>query len=153
MDLTELLDPRRLPSRRWLQRVAYGVIPLLPDLVVRKALFRGDRFRELMQQSLQTITGLTSDPTFRELTAKTGRDLRIVATDITRRRAIILPQDIKDYSGWGGSEPEDLPVSLAVRMSMAIPWVFEPVRLPLRDSSTVADIIDGGVQQLPHLAV
>jgi NTE family protein len=50
---------------------------------------------------------------------------------------LVLPQDINinDY----GIAPEDLEVALAVRMSMSIPFFFEPVKL--KDSY----IVDGGL--------
>jgi predicted acylesterase/phospholipase RssA len=57
--------------------------------------------------------------------------LRIIATDITRRKALELPKDLADYSriesgplSWKSGEP--FSVALAVRMSMAIPAIFEP---------------------------
>jgi NTE family protein len=145
LDLTEFLDPPWLPNRRLLRRAAYGAMPLIPSLILRKAIVRGERFRELMTDHLRTVSGLDHDPTFRELEETTDRELTIVATDITRRQALILPRDIVHYDGWGGLDPKDMCVSLAVRMSMAIPFAFEPVRLKLREGEATADIIDGAV--------
>jgi len=150
MDLTELMDPRWLPNRRWLRRAMYGLVPLVPSLIVWKAAARGRRFQEIMSLNLKQVTGLDLDPTFGDLkklrhVLPEDTDLSIVATDITRRQAIVLPRDVTCYSGWGGSEPDDMPVALAVRMSMAIPFVFEPVRVPLNGSSATADIVDGGI--------
>jgi NTE family protein len=61
--------------------------------------------------------------------------VRLIAADISRGRMLVLPQDIRDY----GKAPEDLEVALAVRMSMSIPFFFEPVTL--KDSH----IVDGGL--------
>ena len=61
--------------------------------------------------------------------------LRIIATDITKKKMLVLPQDIKDY----GQDPATLEVARAVRMSMSYPFFFEAV--PLNGSL----IVDGGV--------
>src|SRR3990170_4035202 len=37
LDLTRFLDPRWLPNQRWLRRAFYGLLPLVPGLVVWKA--------------------------------------------------------------------------------------------------------------------
>ena len=149
-DLTEVLDARWLPNRRWLRRAMYGLVPLAPNLIFWNAATKGDRFQALMSDYLKQASGLDHDPTFGDLKAlrrDTGHaaELMIVATDVTRRQAIILPRDIGRYEGWGGGNPDDMSVALAVRMSMAIPFVFEPVRLPLAASGGVADIVDGGL--------
>ncbi len=49
--------------------------------------------------------------------------LHVIAADITRGKMLILPEDIVDY----GLNPDELDVSLAVRMSISIPLLFEPV--------------------------
>ena len=148
LDLTELLDPRWLPNRRWLRRAFYGVLPLLPGLVVWKAAVRGDRFREIVLEELRGLTGI-DDPTFGDLWLRRAPpgspldefDCAFIATDITRRRALVLPRDSRDF----GIDHAALSVADTVRMSMAIPFVFEPVRLPLVEHGVTADIVDGGV--------
>src|SRR5659263_86395 len=54
---------------------------------------------------------------------------------------LILPEDIADY----GINPDDLQVSLAVRMSISIPYFFQPVNLDNKDSNKKSLIVDGGV--------
>ncbi|WP_336786874.1 patatin-like phospholipase family protein [Paenibacillus sp. MMO-177] len=49
--------------------------------------------------------------------------LRIVASDITNGRLLVLPEDIKIY----GLDPKKLSVARAVRMSASIPYFFDPV--------------------------
>jgi NTE family protein len=53
---------------------------------------------------------------------------------------LVLPQDIKDF----GIDPDDLDIAHAVRMSMSIPFFFEPVTMRLPGNDT-AYIVDGGV--------
>lgn len=68
--------------------------------------------------------------------------LHLVASDITRGRMLILPDDINPMLY--GVEPDDLDVALAVRMSMSFPFVFRPVRLR-GDNGVDSYIVDGGV--------
>lgn len=67
--------------------------------------------------------------------------VQIIASDLTERRLLVLPRDARLL----GVEPDALEVSHAVRMSMSIPIVFEPVRH--RDPATRKEhlIVDGGL--------
>lgn len=60
---------------------------------------------------------------------------KVVATDISRGEMIILPDAVSKYN----INPLHLTIAKAVRMSMSIPFFFEPMRLS--DSY----IVDGGV--------
>jgi NTE family protein len=63
-----------------------------------------------------------------------------IAADITDRRLLVLPGDLKDF----GYDPEKFSIARAVRMSMSIPFFFEPVKF--RDSSGRPHyIVDGGL--------
>jgi NTE family protein len=55
--------------------------------------------------------------------------VRVVASDVTRGRMLVLPEDIIHY----GTRPDDLEVAMAVRMSMSIPGFFRPVILHADD--------------------
>jgi NTE family protein len=143
-DLTQFIDPPWLPNQRWLRRPLYGLVPLASGVLLRKAAVRGRRFEEVVADRLARVTG-EGDVTFADLKRRTGIDLEVVATDITRRRALVLPGDIKDFEGWMDRDPLELPVARAVRMSMALPFIFEPVRLKLASDGTPMDIVDGGV--------
>jgi NTE family protein len=86
--------------------------------------------------------------TFRDLVIEEHKDspkyrykLQVIASDVSRGRLLVLPQDIRDY----GIEPDDLDIARAVRMSMSIPLFFEPVMLELRDTGETCYIVDGGV--------
>ncbi len=63
-----------------------------------------------------------------------------IATDITDRRLLVLPGDLKEF----GYDPDRFSISRAVRMTMSIPFFFEPVKLP-DASGRVHLIVDGGV--------
>jgi NTE family protein len=118
-------------------RIPY--VGALVDEIFNKGLYKGDVFLNLMRDLLAK-KGIH---TFRDLIQPefAGDDryrfkVRVVASDISRGRMLVLPQDINinDY----GIAPEDLEVALAVRMSMSIPF-FEPIKL--KDSY----IVDGGL--------
>lgn len=67
--------------------------------------------------------------------------LHIIAADITRGKMLILPEDIADY----GINPDELDVSLAVRMSISIPFFFQPITLENNISKEKSSIVDGGI--------
>jgi len=67
--------------------------------------------------------------------------LRVIASDISRGRLLVLPQGIADF----GIRPEDLNVAAAIRMSMSLPFFYEPVRLRNMKTNQVSYIVDGGL--------
>ena len=66
--------------------------------------------------------------------------LQVIAADITDRRLLVLPGDLKSF----GYDPDQFSISRAVRMSMSIPFFFEPVKLRDRNGRDHY-IVDGGV--------
>ncbi|HLM76807.1 MAG TPA: patatin-like phospholipase family protein [Rubrobacteraceae bacterium] len=67
---------------------------------------------------------------------------QVIASDLTERRLLVLPRDAKKL---GVSNPDDLPVAQAVRMSMSIPVFFEPVKLANPQTGREHLIVDGGM--------
>jgi NTE family protein len=67
--------------------------------------------------------------------------LHIIATDISNGKMLILPEDIAEY----GINPDELEVSLAIRMSISIPYFFQPVNLNNVNTNKKSLIVDGGV--------
>ena len=65
--------------------------------------------------------------------------LKLVASDLTNGRMIVLPDDLERY----GIVQETFPVARAVRMSCGIPFFFEPVSLKIGSGDTI--VVDGGV--------
>ncbi|MBF2029939.1 MAG: patatin-like phospholipase family protein [Oscillatoriales cyanobacterium C42_A2020_001] len=66
--------------------------------------------------------------------------LQVIASDLTAGRMLVLPGDIQKF----GINPDDMPVAQAIRMSMSIPFFFEPVQLKA-PSGVTHYIVDGGV--------
>ncbi|WP_433926497.1 patatin-like phospholipase family protein [Sorangium cellulosum] len=122
-----------------------GSLEKLSGLLLHLGMYKGDYFtdyiRELLREKKKT--------TFRDfIDPRNGGDqqnryrLRLVASDITRGRMLILPDDVDSYRY--GVDPDDLDVALAVRMSISVPFVFRPVRRTGRNGVT-SIIVDGGL--------
>jgi NTE family protein len=86
------------------------------------------------------------DMTFGQVT-DAGHTLKLIATDITRREMLVLPDALKQYQLSKDSPLIDIarfPVADAVRMSMSIPYFFQPIELFHRETGP-STIVDGGV--------
>ncbi|MFC0188302.1 patatin-like phospholipase family protein [Fictibacillus aquaticus] len=66
--------------------------------------------------------------------------LKIIASDISRGRLVVLPDDLEEY----GILPERFSVARAVRMSCSLPYFFYPISLYNRLGQK-SYIVDGGV--------
>ncbi len=72
-----------------------------------------------------------------------GYRARFLAVDATRRKALVLPDDIEFYQ----INPDKLEVAKAVRMSASVPFAFKAVELQVgsgKEKKTY-NIVDGGV--------
>jgi NTE family protein len=77
-----------------------------------------------------------------------GRALKLIAADITRREMLVLPDALARYrldEGGPAIDPGGFPIADAVRMSMSIPYFFQPVRLVHDETGLESTIVDGGV--------
>lgn len=129
------------------QRRALGGIPFISpavNLFAHVGMYSGDYFLEVMETLLSR--GPRPIERFGDVRARPEdvRDghpeyrLQFVASDVTHRKVIIIPQGLKDL----GLDPDEVRIALGIRMSMAIPFYFEPVVLATTSPPTV--IVDGG---------
>lgn len=118
--------------------------------------FKGETFIELMETYLQkAIRGdanidLSRPVTFRELAIPA----KLMASDVSNGRLLMFPDDLAMY-GYDGEEGRmhymDFPVATAVRASMSLPLVFEPLYLPYETNkdglapTKWATLVDGGM--------
>jgi len=117
-------------------------IPLLGKMLsalFEKGIYEGDYFEQWMQEKLEA-KGKTTFADFK----KDDGDyrLKLIASDVTRRRMLVLPDDLPDF------QRDAFPVAHAVRMSMSIPYFFEPVVHRFPDEHGVmrkSFIVDGGM--------
>ena len=135
------LDYQDLLDRSWWEKLPGAFVI---SLGVEKGIYEGDVFEDLMRSYLAE-KGVR---TFRDLRDEVAEDeryrykLQVIASDITHGRMVLFPQHARRY----GIDPDDLDVARAVRMSMSIPFFFEPVTLPpWPRQSTESVIVDGGV--------
>lgn len=124
LNLKDLLDPPKrvfnLPILKWI------------NLYQRYGLYRGKLLENWFQQKLAT-KGIY---TFGDLPPDA---LKLVASDLTNGKILVLPDDLKNY----GIDGNTFPVSRALRMSCGLPFFFEPVYLKNGHNDCV--IVDGGV--------
>ncbi|QYR20023.1 patatin-like phospholipase family protein [Paenibacillus sp. sptzw28] len=115
-----------------------GAIGPVVRLLVRRGFYSGEGLTDWIERLL----GQKGVHTFADLPSC---KLRIIASDITNGKLLVLPDDIADY----GIEPSRLSVALAVRMSVSIPYFFDPVRFRMNGRSGAgkawAYIVDGGL--------
>lgn len=135
------LDYEKFKDPGWVDRIP--ILGKAISLGVEKGIYEGEYFETWMRQQLAK----KGKRTFKDLVMEEFKDsasyrykLRVVASDLSRGKLLVLPQDIKDF----GIEPDDLDIARAVRMSMSIPFFFEPVMMTLPNKER-AYIVDGGV--------
>lgn len=124
LDVKKFMDARKniipLAMTKWLY------------LYWRLGLYKGSELEKWLEEKL-ALKGIRR---FSDLPAQA---LRIVASDLTNGRLVVLPDDLPSY----GINPAAFSVAKAVRMSCSIPYFFEPVKLSgVRQTSL---IVDGGV--------
>lgn len=124
LDLADFLDQRNtfIPTKvaKWLL------------LYWRMGLYKGNKLEEWLEMKL-AARGIR---TFADLPPQT---LRVIASDLTNGRLMILPDDLHKY----GLNPNAFSVAKAIRMSCSLPYFFEPVKLKNNFSASI--IVDGGV--------
>jgi len=127
-------------KKSWLMR--FRVVGPAARLLIKKGLYSGERLEYWVKQVLLK-KGIS---TFGDLRPN---QLRIIASDITRGKLLVLPDDIAQY----GIDPKRFAVSKAVRMSTSLPYFFDPVILRKSSdrknggsfSSQFIYIVDGGL--------
>lgn len=151
-------DPRRLedvlhdtPWRKFEDYGPGGRIfgGLLRNLPRHHGLAHGEFFREWFDE-------LIGGKRFKDVRARPveGEDpeyryrLKLIASDVTNKRMLVLPDDLPQYRLPGSADvidPDDFRIADAVRMSLSIPYFFRPVTLILAESGEPATIVDGGI--------
>jgi len=113
-------------------------IPLLGKplgLLLEKGLYQGDYIEEWMRGLLKK-KGKTK---FGDVMLGGESRLKIIASDITKKEIVILPDDLPKY----GFDPMEFEIAKAVRMSASIPLFFSPVIIECDRCESY--IVDGGV--------
>jgi NTE family protein len=121
-------------------------VPLIggaASLLLERGIYEGRFFQEWIAELLEA-KGITK---FGQLVDEGADDpknryrLRVIASDVTDRRLLVLPND----AGHLGIDPDELEIAYAVRMSMSIPVFFEPVTHTNEKTGEDHVIVDGGM--------
>jgi len=149
------LDFNKIEDGSLIEKIPF-VGPILDELS-KMGLYKGDFFLKTMREYLAE-RGVSTFRSFRrpeeELQGLTEGEkdryrykLQMVAADISRGCRLTLPQDIADYEDEHGNtmKPENLEVAQAVRMSMSIPFFFQPIKLKEKEGHKECLIVDGGL--------
>lgn len=124
LNLEQFLDKRNtflpIPFANWL------------FLYWKMGLYKGVE----LEKWLHSILATRGIVTFKDLSPNT---LRIIASDLTNGRLLVLPDDLEKY----GYDPQIFPIARAIRMSCSLPYFFEPVKIKTNGQSNI--IVDGGV--------
>jgi NTE family protein len=117
------------------------------NLLFHHGLARGDRFREWFE-------GQLNHATFADVRDGADWRLKLVAVDVTNQGLLLLPDDLAYYreTAHGPTiDPDRFSIAHAARMSMSIPYFFEPVTLyrervrctaPGETPYNVGDVVD-----------
>ncbi|OPH60775.1 patatin [Paenibacillus ferrarius] len=111
----------RAPFKSFMQRSPIfntKIIGPAARLLIKKGLYAGEALEYWVEQQL-AAKGIR---TFGDLKPN---QLRVIASDITQGKLLILPDDIAQY----GIDPLKFSIAKAVRMSTSIPYFFDPVRI------------------------
>lgn len=134
------------PFRAFLQRSSIfntRIVGPAARLLIKKGLYSGESLEKWVYDKL-IAKGIR---TFGDLPPKR---LRIIASDISQGKLLVLPDDIAQY----GIDPMRFSIAKAVRMSTSIPYFFDPVMIRKKTkNSEVSEsfqqqfiyIVDGGL--------
>jgi NTE family protein len=110
------------------------------NLVTHHGLAHGQALHEWFDR-------LIEGQTFADVKAR-GKTLKMIASDVTQKQILVLPDDLQQYLDPRTQRPIDVDsfkVADAVRMSMSIPFFFQPVELVHAESRETSAIVDGGM--------
>lgn len=124
LDVPTLLDPRKtilpFPFMKWVN--VYRHLGLYKGKSLEKWFYK-----KLAAKGVYTFSDLPKG------------SLKLVASDLTNGKMIVLPDDLDDYQ----INASTFSVACALRMSCGIPFFFEPVTLKTGRGESI--VVDGGV--------
>jgi NTE family protein len=100
--------------KTWVHQIR--IIGPLCRIFFRKGLYTGD----VLEEWIHRVLAAKGIRTFGDLEPGS---LRIVASDISQGKMVVLPDDLEQY----GYSAHEFPIAKAIRMSTSIPYFFDPV--------------------------
>ncbi len=124
LDVATFLDSPRafksIPFMRWI------------NLYFRMGLYQGKELEKWFYEKLADKDVYTFDDL-------PEGSLKLIASDLTNGKMIVLPDDLEDY----GVKPGSFLISKALRMSCGVPFFFQPVKMRVAGGESI--VVDGGV--------
>jgi NTE family protein len=155
-ELRDVMD-NRVDFRTLKDVTGIGRVPVLGpwlSLLFYRGMYAGDFFLQLMRDLIEEKTGeaaltfgdlvLPKEPedSQEDYENKYKYKLRVIASDISNKTMLALPQDIRLL----GLDPDRLEVARAVRMSISFPFFFRPVQIEEPEPAERTHfIVDGGM--------
>lgn len=127
------LDYKKFMDHNKVQAVPAIGEPL--SLLTSKGLHMGKFIEQWIGELLQK-KGKTK---FKDISVNGVSKLKIIASDITKKDIMILPDDLRKYD----IDPMNFEIAKAVRMSTSIPFYFKPIKLRYKNGESL--IVDGGL--------
>lgn len=126
-------DYRKFLSKDALQHLPVIGRPL--GLLKERGIYTGD----YIEQWIAGLLKAKNKTKFKDVFVNGEFILKIIASDITKKNILILPDGLYDY----GIDPMEFDIARAVRMSIGIPFYFTPV--VLHSKKGISYIVDGGI--------
>ena len=126
-DYRNFLDKNKLKSHSFLVKST--------SLFRNKGIHSGDPIEDFVMDLL-IKKGKTK---FKDVSVNGKSRLKIIASDISQKNMLILPDDISKY----GIDPMEFEIAKAVRMSISIPLYFKPVKFSYENGCSF--VVDGGI--------
>lgn len=127
VDFKTFMDKNKLTS--------IPIVGSIASLIKSKGLYSGNTIEKFLEEKLKAKGKIK----FKDISINGVSPLKITATDITNRELLILPDDLIKYN----IDPMEFEIAKAVRMSIGIPFYFNPITLNYEDNSSF--IVDGGL--------
>ncbi|MCT8975570.1 patatin-like phospholipase family protein [Clostridium sp. CX1] len=112
-----------------------SIVSKSSSLLKNKGIYSGEPIRDFVRDLLIKKNKIK----FRDVSINGKSKLKIIASDITQKNMLILPEDIARY----GIDPMEFEIAEAVRMSLSIPFYFKPIKFSYKDGYSY--IVDGGL--------
>lgn len=113
----------------------FGIVGKSLSLLLSLGIYNTDELEDWLDELL-TRKGMRR---FKDV-ERTGKRLKITASDLTERRLLVLPDDLGEFV----LDPGEFCIAPAVRMSVSIPVFFEPIRWKDRSGKEHL-VVDGGL--------
>lgn len=132
-DIMLKIDYREFADKNTLQSIPLIGPPI--SLFYSKGIHAGDYVENFLSEKFEQ----KGKKYFKDIYENGESKLKVIASDVTRHKLIVLPDDLVEYN----INPMEFEIAKAVRMSLSIPFFFEPVILNKKGNPSY--IVDGGL--------